>query len=129
MPQNFLSCDRDQSLFLPPDLRDWLPEDHLAWLLIESVDALDLASFYADYRADGHGRAAHDLRRTFGTRMAAAGVPLRTIQEWIGHRDFKTTLIYADYQPAAEEAALVEKAFGQTRQTGVAREQTGFCRS
>jgi hypothetical protein len=29
----------------------------------------------------------------------------------MGHRDFKTTLIYADYQPAAEEAALVEKAF------------------
>lgn len=53
----------------------------------------------------------HDLRHTFGTRMAAAGVPLRTIQEWMGHRDFKTTLIYADYQPAAEEAALVEKAF------------------
>jgi integrase len=55
----------------------------------------------------------HDLRHTFGTRMAAAGVPLRTIQEWMGHRDFKTTLIYADYQPAAEEAALVEPAFSR----------------
>lgn len=55
----------------------------------------------------------HDLRHTFGTRMAAAGVPLRTIQEWMGHRDFKTTLIYADYQPAAEEAALVERAFSR----------------
>ena len=56
----------------------------------------------------------HDLRHTFGTRMAAAGVPLRTIQEWMGHRDFKTTLIYADYQPGSEEAALVEKAFRGT---------------
>jgi len=35
----------------------------------------------------------HDLRHTFGTRMAAAGVPMRTLQEWMGHRDFKTTLI------------------------------------
>ena len=43
----------------------------------------------------------HDLRHTFGTRMAGAGVPLRTLQEWMGHRDFKTTLIYADYQPSA----------------------------
>ena len=34
----------------------------------------------------------HDLRHTFGTRMAAAGAPLRTIQEWMGHRDYKTTL-------------------------------------
>jgi integrase len=33
----------------------------------------------------------HDLRHTFGTRMAAAGVPMRTLQEWLGHRDFKTT--------------------------------------
>ena len=33
----------------------------------------------------------HDLRHTFGTRMAAAGVPLRTIQEWMGHRDYTTT--------------------------------------
>jgi hypothetical protein len=33
MAQNFLACDRDQSLFLPPDLRDWLDEDHLAWFL------------------------------------------------------------------------------------------------
>jgi len=55
----------------------------------------------------------HDLRHTFGTRMAAAGVALRTIQDWMGHRDFKTTLIYADYQPAAEEAALVERAFSR----------------
>jgi integrase len=45
------------------------------------------------------------LRHTFGTRMAGAGVPLRALQEWMGHRDFKTTLIYADYQPSDDEAA------------------------
>lgn len=60
MPQNFLSCDRDQPLLLPPDLRDWLDEDHLAWFVIEAVEELDLEPFYASYRADGHGRAAHD---------------------------------------------------------------------
>ena len=53
----------------------------------------------------------HDLRHTFGTRMAAAGVPLRTLQEWMGHRDSKTTQIYADYAPSANEAAIVEAAF------------------
>src|SRR5215212_131325 len=55
----------------------------------------------------------HDLRHTFGTRMAAAGVPMRTLQEWMGHRDFKTTLIYADYAPSSHEAGLVERAFSQ----------------
>jgi integrase len=53
----------------------------------------------------------HDLRHTFGTRMAAHGVPMRALQEMMGHRDFKTTLIYADYAPSAREAEWVEAAF------------------
>jgi integrase len=54
----------------------------------------------------------HDLRHTFGTQAAAAGVPMRTLQEWMGHRDFKTTLVYADYAPRTQEQALIERAFG-----------------
>jgi integrase len=53
----------------------------------------------------------HDLRHTFGTQAAAAGVPLRTLQEWMGHRDYKTTLIYADYAPRTHERELMERAF------------------
>ena len=60
MAQNFLACDRDQPMLLPPDLRDWLDDDHLAWFVIDAVKELDLESFYAAYRADGHGAAAHD---------------------------------------------------------------------
>jgi hypothetical protein len=60
MAQNFLTCDRDQTLLMPPDLRDWLDEDHLAWFVIDAVAELDLEPFYASYRADGHGAAAHD---------------------------------------------------------------------
>ena len=45
---------------MPPDVRDWLPADHLAWFVIEAVDRLDLEAFYAAYRADGHGRAAYE---------------------------------------------------------------------
>lgn len=60
MAQNFIGCDRDQSMLLPPDLRDWLDDDHLAWFVIDAVAELDLESFYGAYRADGHGAAAHD---------------------------------------------------------------------
>jgi integrase len=59
----------------------------------------------------------HDLRHTFGTQMAAAGVPMRTLQEWMGHADIKTTQIYADYAPAANEAAIVEAAFTPPKST------------
>jgi len=67
----------------------------------------------------------HDLRHTFGTRMAAAGVALRTLQEWMGHRDFKTTLIYADYQPSSHEAKLVERAFGRDAKRGANLSESG----
>jgi transposase len=60
MAQNFLTCDREQSFLMPPDLREWLDEGHLAWFVIEAIEELDLEDFYASYRADGHGRAAHD---------------------------------------------------------------------
>jgi integrase len=56
----------------------------------------------------------HDLRHTFGTRMAGVGVPMRTLQEWLGHRDFKTTLIYADYSPSELERGWVEEAFARS---------------
>lgn len=60
MAQNFLSCDREQELLLPPSLRDWLDRDHVAWFVLDAVETLDLAEFYGSYRADGRGRAAHD---------------------------------------------------------------------
>jgi transposase len=60
MTQNFLACDRDQALLLPPSLREWLPEGHLAWFVIDAVAALDLSPFYVVYRDNGQGRAAHD---------------------------------------------------------------------
>ena len=48
---------------------------------------------------------------TFGTRMAAAGTPMRTLQHWMGHADSKTTQIYAHYQPSDQEADAVDRAF------------------
>ena len=39
--------------------------------------------------------ASTTLRHTFGTRMAAAGVPMRTLPEWVGHRSVTTAQIYA----------------------------------
>lgn len=62
-------------------------------------------------RADVHHVTFHELRHTFGTRMAAAGTPLRTLQHWMGHADSKTTQVYAHYQPSEGEADAVDRAF------------------
>jgi len=60
MGQNFIACDRDQSFLMPPDVRDWLPEDHLAWFVIGAVEEMNLDAFYGAYRANGQGRAAYE---------------------------------------------------------------------
>jgi integrase len=67
----------------------------------------------------------HDLRHTFGTRMAAAGAPLRYIQEWMGHQDYKTTSIYADYAPDPSQGAHYAARAFQTAVASVIMETTG----
>jgi integrase len=52
--------------------------------------------------------------------MAAAGVPMRTLQEWMGHRDMETTQRYADYAPRSRDAELVAAAFAREANTNVA---------
>jgi transposase len=79
MPQNFIEAHREQGFLLPPDIRDWLPDDHLAWFVIDAVSDIDLSEFYATYRADGHGRAAYEpstmvalILHAFATKQRSA---------------------------------------------------------
>jgi transposase len=60
MPQNFIQAGREQVFLMPPNMRDWLPDDHLALFVVDAVGVMNLASFYRAYRADGHGRAAYE---------------------------------------------------------------------
>ena len=57
---SFIGADRDQQFLMPPSVRDWVPEGHLVWTVLDAVDELDLSAFYADYRADGHGRPGYE---------------------------------------------------------------------
>jgi transposase len=60
MAFNFRPLDRDQLFLMPPSMADWLPEDHLAWFVLDVVDQLDLSEFNERYRDDGRGAAAYD---------------------------------------------------------------------
>jgi integrase len=66
----------------------------------------------------------HDLRHTFATRLAASGQPMRTIQEFLGHADSKTTQIYAHYAPSAHEVEMVNAAFAEEKPTAPASPET-----
>jgi transposase len=59
---NFVPCDRNQDYAMPPSIKDWLPEDHPVWFMIETIEAMrpKLQAFYGRYRSDGWGRAAYE---------------------------------------------------------------------
>lgn len=66
MAKGFRPVDRDQRFLLPPDMREWLPADHLVWFVLDAVEALDLAGFRAGYKLGRAGRAAYDPTSTCG---------------------------------------------------------------
>jgi transposase len=78
---NFVACDRDQELLLPPSMREWLAEDHLAWFVLDAVDAIDLGAFYAEYRDDGWGRAAFDPKMMVALLLYAYAVGERSSRQ------------------------------------------------
>jgi integrase len=100
-------------------LRDRSPYSHESELVFchpESGKPLDRSKLIRRFkqaidRADVRAITFHELRHTFGTRMGGAGVPLRTIQHWMGHADATTTQVYAHYQPSEHEADAVDRAF------------------
>jgi transposase len=81
VPFNFVACDRDQELLLPPSMREWLAEDHLAWFVLDAVDAIDLGAFYAEYRDDGWGRAAFDPKMMVALLLYAYAVGERSSRQ------------------------------------------------
>ena len=54
-----MDCDRDQLFLLPPSMRDWLPEAHLAFFVIDVVSMIDTSAFHAPHPNDGAGRPAY----------------------------------------------------------------------
>jgi transposase len=81
MAQNFIECDREQELLLPPSLREWLPDEHLAWYVIDAVAEMDLEPFYAAYRSDGWGRAAFDPQMMVALLLYAYAIGERSARK------------------------------------------------
>jgi transposase len=50
----------EQDLLLPPTLRAWLKEDHLAYFVSDVVDQLDLSAIHAVYEKEKRGQPPYD---------------------------------------------------------------------
>ena len=83
----------DQSLLLPPDVREWLPEGHLAHHVSDLVDGLDLTAFYALYEGDGRRNAPYEPRMmvkvllyAYATGVFSSRRVARKLEEDVGFR-------------------------------------------
>ncbi|MHB1553797.1 MAG: transposase [Acidimicrobiales bacterium] len=76
-----LAPERAQLYLLPPSMADWLPEDHLAWFVLDAVEEMDLRAFYGDYRQDGWGGAAHDPATMVALLLYAYCVGVRSSRQ------------------------------------------------
>jgi transposase len=123
MAYNLLPCDREQGYLMPPSLRDWLSEGHLAWFVVDAVGEMDLSEFYAAYRSDGWGAAAYDPGVMVGILLYAYCLGLRSsrrigrvLEEDVGFR-----VVAANQQPdfrticrfRAEHEKALERLFGE----------------
>ena len=123
MAYNLLRCERDQSYLMPPSMRDWLSEGHLAWFIVDAVGQMDLREFYAAYRSDGWGAAAYDPEMMVAILLYAYCLGLRSsrriaraLEEDVGFRvvaanqqpDFRTICRFRAEQEEALEELFVE---------------------
>ncbi len=101
MPVNVRCGDMDQVWLMPLSIREWLPEDHFAFFVLEVVDALDLTSFYAAYRADGRGGSVYDPAMMLAVLLYAYSTGERSSRRMERHLmdDVAYRVIAANQQP------------------------------
>jgi len=115
MPQNFIESCREQGFLLPPDVRDWLPADHLAWFVIDAVAGMDLAAFYGAYRENGQGRAAYEpsvmglILYAFATNVRSSRAIERRCRQDVAYRVITGNLV-PDHATIARFVSRHERA-------------------
>ncbi|WP_230990417.1 transposase [Rhodococcus oxybenzonivorans] len=71
MAKGYRPVLRDQVFLLPPNMREWLPADHLVWFLLETIEMLDTHEFDRRRRRGGVGAAGYDPRMLLGLLIYA----------------------------------------------------------
>lgn len=72
MAKEYRPEDREQAFLLPPDMRDWLPADHLAWFVLDTIARLDVSALDAKSKRGGVGREGYNPRMLLGLWIYAS---------------------------------------------------------
>jgi transposase len=119
MAARFIGVDREQVFLMPPSVREWVPEGHLVWTVLDAVGELDLSAFYAAYRADGHGRPAYEPSMMVALLMyayargnrSARGIERACVED-VAYRVVAGNLV-PDHSTIAEFRCRHEHALGE----------------
>ena len=112
MTKVFRPYSLDQRLLLPPDLREWLPEDDLAWFVSDTVDELDLSAILRTYdTADGRGQPPYHPAMMVKLLLYAycVGRPSSRKIEQATHRDVAFRVLAGDQHPDHDSIAEFRK--------------------
>lgn len=97
----FKDCNRDQMYLMPPSLKEWLPEGHLAYFTIDVVERLDLSEIYGSYVGDGRGQPPYDPSMMASLILYAycVGMPSSRRMERASSEDVAFRVISANQHP------------------------------
>jgi transposase len=103
--------DRDQEYLLPPSLREWLPEGHLAYFIIDLVEQLDLSEIHASYGGDGRGQPPYDPSLMVGLLLYAycEGTPSSRRIEKASYEDVGFRVVAANQHPDHDSICVFRK--------------------
>jgi transposase len=119
MGARFIGVVREQVFLMPPSVRDWVPEGHLVWTVLDAVGELDLSAFYAAYRCDGDGRPAYEPSMMVALLMYAyargnrssRGIERACVED-VAYRVVAGNLV-ADHSTIADFRCRHEQALGE----------------
>ena len=111
MNKTFRPYNLDQRLLLPPDLREWLPERHLALFISDVVDELDLSAIFRAYEAEGRGQPPYHPAMMVKLLLYAycIGTPSSRKIERATYEDVAFRVLAADQHPDHDSLAEFRK--------------------
>ena len=109
--KKFREYDRDQMFLLPPSVKEWLPEGHLAHLIVDVVEQLDLTAIYKSHQGDGRGQPPYDPRMMTALLLYAycVGVPSSRQIEKRTYEDVAFRVLAANQHPDHDSICAFRK--------------------
>ena len=114
----FIDCERNQAFLLPPDLRDWIPEDDLAHFVIEAVERVEMSAFKVNHRGTGSAQYHPRMMLALLIYCYANGIFSSRRIERATHRDIGVRFVAANVHPDHDTIATFRRdnlaAFGES---------------